>query len=205
MKKAIVILVCSAVLLLTAATAQYHFKVQLPTVDSNVDLQKVRLEYYKEYVEFIKIILIGFFVGLITILIPNFLAERKYEFATKVKAKLLYSEAKTGINYLPYRLQFISEPEKAIAEIQELHVKKHLTETYYNYLPQKNKAAKRNEDRIWDKYFMPYELLTHYVNKLQENKDLWNDFSEIKRYEVLIIPNESEFDYQQGVYRKKLD
>ena len=88
-----------------------------------------RLEYLEFALEVYRALFIGFLVATLGILIPQSFTESKYEFERFRESRLAYSEAKTGIEYLPDRLADL-EFAAAVELIERVHVRKHVAETY---------------------------------------------------------------------------
>ena len=178
LRKILLIFSLTTVVLIVAAFFYIHFVVGFPDVDN-------KLEYFKVVAEVFKVILISFFVGIAVVLLPDVFQERKYEFEAKKEAKRLYTEAKTRIMYLPYTLQFIDDPKQAFTLIEELHKEKHLAETYYEYLPVKNKEADEIQQRIWSKNLQLYGKLNKVSLHIQENIEMWSQMTTKKRYDAI--------------------
>jgi len=88
-----------------------------------------RIQYYKLYVDLAKAVLVGFGAALLGILIPAVFAEARYSFERLRDSRTAYSEAKTGIDYLPLRLCTL-DLKAAAAFVQRAHVRKHEAELY---------------------------------------------------------------------------
>ena len=88
-----------------------------------------RIQYYKLYVDLAKAVLVGFGAALLGILIPAVFAEARYSFERLRDSRSAYSEAKTGIDYLPLRLCSL-DLKAAAAFVQRAHVRKHEAELY---------------------------------------------------------------------------
>ena len=90
---------------------------------------ELRLRHLQLYADVLKTLVAGVFVAVLVVLIPHSLNEAKYRFEQRRESRQAYSEAKTGVVYLPYRLAVLDYGE-AIALIEGVHVKKHVAETY---------------------------------------------------------------------------
>ena len=82
------------------------------------------------YVDLAKAVLVGFGAALLGILTSRqFFAEARYSFERLRDSRSAYSEAKTGIDYLPLRLCSL-DLKAAAAFVQRAHVRKHEAELY---------------------------------------------------------------------------
>jgi hypothetical protein len=109
-----------------------------------------RLQYLQFYYEAFKALLVGVGVGVLAIVVPHHLNEAKYRFERLRDSRRAYSEAHTGITYIEYRLAVL-EYGAAIALIEEIHVKKHMAETYDElaiHLSRKGQTVNEWSDRL---------------------------------------------------------
>jgi hypothetical protein len=88
-----------------------------------------RLPFYKLYLDALKAILISGLVALASVLIPAIISQANADFRKLKESRSAYSNAKTGVDYLPLRLSSLSLVEAA-AHIQQVHVYKHQAELY---------------------------------------------------------------------------
>jgi len=93
------------------------------------DDPNIQRQYFELFGSIYKAIGIGFIVAIFSAVIPQLLPETKYNFEKYKDSRIAYSEAKTGIIYLPYKLSVLPY-EKAISLIQEVHEKLHVAESY---------------------------------------------------------------------------
>jgi len=122
-----------------------------------------RIQYYKLYVDLAKAVLVGFGAALLGILIPAVFAEARYSFERLRDSRTAYSEAKTGIDYLPLRLCTL-DLKAAAAFVQRAHVRKHEAELYTElkfHLKKRgiNKTPEQWGDGIYSQLFDVRELL----------------------------------------------
>jgi hypothetical protein len=122
-----------------------------------------RIQYYKLYVDLAKAVLVGFGAALLGILIPAVFAEARYSFERLRDSRTAYSEAKTGIDYLPLRLCTL-DLKAAAAFVQRAHVRKHEAELYPElkfHLKKRgiNKTPEQWGDGIYSQLFDVRELL----------------------------------------------
>ena len=122
-----------------------------------------RIQYYKLYADLAKAVLVGFGAALLGILIPAVFAEARYSFERLRDSRTAYSEAKTGIDYLPLRLCTL-DLKAAAAFVQRAHVRKHEAELYPElkfHLKKRgiNKTPEQWGDGIYSQLFDVRELL----------------------------------------------
>ena len=97
--------------------------VPLPSVPA------LRLQYMQLYAEVGQTLLAGVVVAVLVVAIPHSLNAAKYRFGRLRASRRAYSEAHTGVTYLPYRLAAL-DYGAAIALIERVHVRKHIAESY---------------------------------------------------------------------------
>jgi hypothetical protein len=131
-----------------------------------------RLEYLKFSLDVYKAIGIGFLITLLGLAIPNILPEARYEFETLKEGREVYSSAKTGIDYLPYKLADL-DFKNGIAHIESVHRLKHLADTYIQQFPRAGK---------WP--YDAYARIEAYREVLVRQKD-WDALPRKKRLELL--------------------
>ena len=122
-----------------------------------------RIQYYKLYADLAKAVLVGFGAALLGILIPAVFAEARYSFERLRDSRTAYSEAKTGVDYLPLRLCTL-DLKAAAAFVQRAHVRKHEAELYPElkfHLKKRgiNKTPEQWGDGIYSQLFDVRELL----------------------------------------------
>lgn len=86
------------------------------------DVIKIRIEV-------LKIVLASVVIGLLGIVIPNQLAQKKYDFELKKEERRQYSIISTGLKYLPYRIA-VMDYENAIKHLENIHQAYHLLDVY---------------------------------------------------------------------------
>ena len=84
-----------------------------------------RVEYYAIYFDVLKAIWLGIAIALL----PVGIGELRHDFERLKESRIAYSEAKTGVDYLPLRVSSLNLTEAA-ALIQQVHVRKHQAELY---------------------------------------------------------------------------
>ena len=122
-----------------------------------------RIQYYKLYADLAKAVLVGFGAALLGILIPAVFAEARYSFERLRDSRTAYSEAKTGVDYLPLRLCTL-DLKAAAAFVQRAHVRKHEAELYPElkfHLKKRgiNKTPEQWGDGIYSQLYDVRELL----------------------------------------------
>jgi hypothetical protein len=139
-----------------------------------------RLEYLKLILDVYKAIGIGFLIALLGTLVPHLLPEARYEFELLKDGRALYSKAKTGIDYLPYRLSELSFAD-GIRHIEEVHQLKHLAETYM-----------RETSRVGKFPYDAYQEINVYRQVLVDAAPSWDDLSREQRLARFPARNLSE-------------
>lgn len=98
--------------------------------------EKVPSELVKFQFEILQIILVSVVIGLLGILIPDKLAQKKHDeeikkqsFELLCEGRRLYSIVKTGLDYLPYTLSGMSHAE-ALIHLEKIHQAYHLVMLY---------------------------------------------------------------------------
>ncbi len=138
----------------------------------------LRLEYLKFTLEVYKAIGIGFLITLLGALIPNILPEAKYEFDKLKEGREVYSKAKTGIDYLPFRLAQLSF-EDGIKHIEAIHQLKHLADPYIKEMPQVGQ---------WP--YDAYATIDSYRKVVVRKPKEWDEITRDQRLEMLLKPSE---------------
>lgn len=139
-----------------------------------------RSAYYKVYADLFQTIVVGFVVALLGIFVPALIGELKYGFDRLQHSRTLYSEAKTGVDYLPLRLCSMDFQEAA-ALIQQVHVYKHQAELYAEL--QKHLEKHEVTPNQWSEIM--YRKLSGFRNLLQEYADEWETLGKAKKLELL--------------------
>jgi hypothetical protein len=141
-----------------------------------------RIQYYKLYVDLAKAVLVGFGAALLGILIPAVFAEARYSFERLRDSRTAYSEAKTGIDYLPLRLCTL-DLKAAAAFVQRAHVRKHEAELYPElkfHLKKRgiDKTPEQWGDGIYSQLFDVRELLEAHAGE-------WDSLRPVARLALL--------------------
>jgi len=111
---------------------------------------ELKLRYMQFYYEAFKTLLVSFVAGVLIVVVPQYLNEAKYTFERLRESRRAYSEAHTGITYLEYKLAVL-DYGAAMALIEDIHVKKHMAETYdelARHLGRKGEPVTAWSDRI---------------------------------------------------------
>jgi hypothetical protein len=149
---------------------------------------ELKLRYMQFYYEAFKTLLISFVAGVLIALVPQYLNEAKYTFERLRESRRAYSEAHTGITYLEYKLAVL-DYGAAMALIEEIHVKKHMAETYDElalHLSRKGEPIKAWSDRIAVK-------LDKLKNEVGTDFVRWTDNSPQERL-ARLLPTSKERD-----------
>jgi hypothetical protein len=158
--------VVAALILFIASSVWMLFFLE-PPVDPTL-----RLEYLKFSLELYKAIGVGFLITLLTATIPQILPEARYSFENSKEGREIYSQAKTGAEYLPYKLPDL-DFKTGIEYLEKIHRLKHLADCY----PQLPHA------RDWLKN-KGYYTIVAYRNALVQQND-WDTLSHTERLAIL--------------------
>lgn len=142
------------------------------------DPQVEVVEQYKLAVELYKVLITGFVVALFGTILPLVIKWSREQFEHSKEARQAYSEAKTGVDYLNLRLATLSL-EQAAQCLSNVHVKKHLAETYpelKNYIYSKN--VKDWGTKMW-------KQLDKVRTVLEENCNEWDLLQYSERLKLL--------------------
>jgi hypothetical protein len=157
--------------------ALYHFAISregaIPPADT--------LKYSQLYLDAFKVIIVSFFVAMLGILIPVLSREAKESFERLKESRVAYSEAKTGVTYLPIRLCTMSFADASVL-IQRVHFQKHQAELY-GELDQHVKRVGTTRD-IWTDQL--YERLIGYLTVLESHAEDWDGMKPHQRLEKLL-------------------
>ncbi len=162
----------------------FHFFIGYPTIIdwSNVSSDSPEIEYYKLLQSFMDTLIVGGAVGLAAVVIPTIISSRREGFERYKDSRQTYSEASTGVMYLPERLAAL-DMENGMALINQVHEKKHIAETYVELKAQierrsGTKTVKQWSDNMW-------MTLDSYKNAIGDNANDWDNFERAKKLETL--------------------
>jgi hypothetical protein len=141
-----------------------------------------RLPYYKFYLDAFKVIGIGGLVAVVSTLAPQILSQARADFDRLKESRSAYSNAKTGIDYLPLRLCALSLPE-ACALIQQAHIYKHQAELYEELEQWLRRRHIPDSSKEWGDRM--YARLATTRDVLQKHAGEWNDLRPNQRFELL--------------------
>jgi hypothetical protein len=138
-----------------------------------------QIEYWKLALDAAKLIVTGFLVAYLGILIPRGFSEARDGFERFKEARIAFSRAKTGVDYLSLRLGVLSLKE-ASALIQQIHVWKHRAELYPEELAV---FLRHRKDEIAPKQWadLLYEQLHAVRDALELHAESWDAMSASKR------------------------
>lgn len=88
-----------------------------------------RLEYWKLALAALKTLVVGFLIAYLGVLVPRGFSEARHSFERLKEARIAFSRAKTGVDYLCLRLGVLPIVEASLL-VQEIHVWKHRVELY---------------------------------------------------------------------------
>lgn len=138
-------------------TVFYHI-----TYDFPVD-EVLKLEYMNYFLGIYKTIFVSFLVTLLIALLPQVYTEKKDRFERLKESRRAYSEAKTAVIYLPYKLSEMNYLQGASA-LEVAHVKLHMALTYPElkiHLSRLGHSETPEEwgRKVYDKLFKMKEIL----------------------------------------------
>jgi hypothetical protein len=139
------------------------------------------LGYAKLYLQAFNVIVVSFFVALMGILIPARLREVRYDFQRMKESRVAYSEAKTGVAYLPIQLCTL-EFSEAAALAQRVHFQKHQAELYdelEKYAQNAGVTRKQWGDKLYDR-------LAVFRKVLEDHAATWDALTRNERIKLLL-------------------
>ena len=104
-------------------TILFHITYDFP------DNEVLKLKYMEYFIGIYKTIFVSFLVTLLVALLPQVYSEKKDRFEQLKESRRAYSEAKTAVIYLPYKLSEMDYLSSASA-LEAAHVKLHMALTY---------------------------------------------------------------------------
>jgi len=162
-----------------------------PTIDWDTAGIDARIEYYALLMNFLQMIVAGIAVASAAIAIPAYLSSRKEAFDRNKEARSYYTEASTGIRYMPERLSVL-KAEEGLALINSVHIKKHIAEAFESELAAQLRR-RRNVDylekagcslnRRWGRDM--YDLLGRFTSSLRSRLGDWDDLDIAEKLTIL--------------------
>ncbi len=179
-----ILIYCSvfALLLLGIAVIWMKTEIKAPPINSMEDHQII-INYLTLKFEVFKAIIIGYLVSVLGLIIPNIIPEAKYEFERNKEGRIIYSKAKTGIDYLPYTLTDMDK-HSAREHIHNIHELKHLADIY---IKDDAKIA------VWPfkKPYDAYGILMAYLKLIEDEKNSWDTLDiQVKREKLFQLNSE---------------
>ncbi len=89
-----------------------------------------RALYLEQYVGLVQVIVVGVFVGLVSVIIPMLLPDTRDRFERYKQSRLAYSRAKTAVLYLPDRVTNAEDRKSAFILVENAHRELHFAETF---------------------------------------------------------------------------
>lgn len=160
----------TAFLLFIAATVWMIYVVEIPPEP------QLRLEFYGFMLNVYTTIGVGYLLALLGALIPHILAETKYEFDKRKEGQAMFSQAKTGIEYLPYALAELNRKE-GFEHLKKVHNDKHLVDVYQADAPRHYKNWDGNQK---------YGHIKKYREALQHTSG-WDFLTRDEKLKMLIM------------------
>jgi len=168
--RSIVIWACViAALALVLATAALGLLVDMPSDPT------LKLDYLKFALEVYKAIGIGFLITILGALIPHILPEAKYEFDKLKEGREVFSKAKTGIDYLPYRLAELNFKD-SMDHLETVHQLKHLAAVYL-----------QDSSQVGEWRYKPYYRIVEFRNAVEKRTPSgWDSLTREERLGLLL-------------------
>jgi hypothetical protein len=135
----------------------------------------LNIELFRALLDGYKAIGIGFLVAILAVLIPQLLPEEKYRFERLRDSREAYSQAQTGILYLPQRMADLSYME-AIVLLQSAHEYLHVAQTYGELAQH---LAPHDDPETWGQ--SRYRTLTAVKDVMERNVQSWDALSRKER------------------------
>jgi len=150
-------------------------------IDSTLPIQD-RIQYLKLYLDLAKALGVGLGAALLSILLPAFFAEARYQFERLKDSRTAYGEAKTGIEYLPLRICAL-DLNAAAALMQQEHIKKHKAELYAELkMHLKHRKINRTPGQWGDEIYGRLFLIRNF---LESHANVWDSRSPGERLTML--------------------
>ena len=149
---------------------------------ANVRADSPAIEYYKLLQGFMDMLFVGVAVGLAAIIIPSVISSRREAFERYKEARQAYSEATTGVLYLPERLAAL-DMKDGMTLINQVHEKKHIAETYAELEDQMKRRSGDRTAKQWSTNM--WKTLDAYKKAVSANADTWDGMERKKKIEIL--------------------
>lgn len=115
------------------------------------DDEAMRILYLEHYVAVVQVIVVGVFVGLVSVILPVMLPNARDRFERYKQSRLAYSRAKTAVLYLADRVINVDE-EKAFILVEEAHRELHFAETFEDVIISKGYLKWFDRPDLWIAY-----------------------------------------------------
>lgn len=119
----IILCTASVALLALVITVVFHITYDFP------DDKVLKLKYMNYFLGIYKTIFVSFLATLLVALLPQVYTEKKDSFERLKESRRAYSEEKTAVIYLPYKLSEMNYLQGASA-LEVAHIKLHMAPTY---------------------------------------------------------------------------
>lgn len=156
-------------------TVFYHITYDFP------DDEVLKLEYMNYFLGIYKTIFVSFLVTLLVALLPQVYTEKKDSFERLKESRRAYSEAKTAVIYLPYKLSEMNYLQGASA-LEVAHVKLHMALTYPELETHLSRLGHTETPRAWGKNV--YDKLVKMKELLKEKCEEWDNMKRKARLEA---------------------
>jgi hypothetical protein len=148
-----------------------------------------RVEYYAIYFDVVKTLWVGIAFVVLSVLIPAGVGEVRHAFERLKESRIAYSEAKTGVDYLPLRVSSLPLKE-ASALIQQVHVHKHQAELYEELELHLRRRGYQGTPEEWGD-MLYYELL-RVRDLLEKHSGQWDNLQPDARLKIVQKTKRSE-------------
>lgn len=133
----------------------------------------LKVKYLEQYIEVAQVIVVGFFVALVSVIIQFMRPEARDRFERYKESRQAYSRAKTAVLYLPDRV-VNSNPAEAFELVEKAHRQLHLAETFADVIISKGYLDWFANPKLWILYnYWQIDAVAEVLrsNKKNEDKD----------------------------------
>lgn len=156
-------------------TVVFHITYDFP------DDEVLKLKYMNYFLGIYKTIFVSFLVTLLVALLPQVYTEKKDRFERLKESRRAYSEAKTAVIYLPYKLSEMNYLRGASA-LEVAHVKLHMALTYPELETHLSQLGHTETPREWGEKV--YDKLVKMKELLKEKGEEWDNMKRTARLEA---------------------
>ncbi len=162
-------------LIASGITVVFHITYDFP------DDEALKLKHMEYFFGIYKTIVVSFFVTLFVALLPLVYTEKKDRFERLKESRRAYSEAKTAVIYMPYKLSEMTYLE-GVSALEEAHVKLHMAQTYPELAIHLYRLGHSETPKVWAKNV--YDKLVTMKKVLRDKSKEWDDMKRTIRLET---------------------